>query len=112
MKPRTDLSPADRLALVDAFDRAVRDIPTVREVRVGSRITHGAGYEASVPDSADYMISIGFDDLAGLQAYLRHPAHEELAGRFHQSLSAALIYDFEQDRAFGDRRVSSPPAPA
>ena len=50
---------------------------------------------AAAPDSADFMVSIGFDDLAGLQTYLRHPAHEELAARFYQSLSSALIYDFE-----------------
>ncbi len=95
MKPRTDLSPADRQALVDALNRAVREIPTVRDVRVGRRVTHGAAYEATAPDSADYIASIGFDDLAGLQAYLRHPAHAELGARFHQSLDSALIYDFE-----------------
>ena len=100
MKPRADLSSGDRQGLVDAFDRAVREIPTVREVRVGRRVTHGAAYETSAPDSADFMISIGFDDLAGLQAYLRHPAHEELAVRFYKSLSSALIYDFERNGDF------------
>jgi hypothetical protein len=48
-----------------------------------------------MPDTADYLVVIDFDDLAGLQAYLRHPAHEELGARFNQSLSSALIYDFE-----------------
>ena len=95
MKPRGDLSDADRQALLDAFGRAVREIPTVREVRIGRRVTHGAAYEIAAPDSADFVVSIGFDDLAGLQTYLRHPAHEELAARFYQSLSSALIYDFE-----------------
>ena len=105
MKPRPDLSSGDRQALVDAFNRAVREIPSVREVRMGHRVTHGAAYEASAPDSADFMISIGFDDLAGLQAYLRHPAHEELAARFYQSLSSALVYDFEMDgRITGENR--------
>jgi hypothetical protein len=28
-------------------------------------------------------------------AHLRHPAHEELGARFGQSLSSALVYDFE-----------------
>ncbi|HEY3044740.1 MAG TPA: Dabb family protein [Vicinamibacterales bacterium] len=97
MKPKADLSPADRQALVDAFNRAVREIPTVRDARIGRRLIHGAAYETTAPDSADYVASIGFDDLAGLQAYLRHPAHEELAARFYQSLSSALIYDFEMD---------------
>jgi hypothetical protein len=97
MKPRADLSAGDRQAFIDTFNRAVREIPTVREVRVGHRLMHGAAYEMAAPDSADYVASIGFDDLAGLQTYLRHPAHEELAARFYQSLSSALIYDFEMD---------------
>jgi hypothetical protein len=94
MKPRADLSSADRQAFIDAFDRAMREIPTVRGVRVGKRIVHGAGYEASAPDM-DYVAVIEFDDLHGLQAYLQHPAHLELGARFGQVLSAALVYDFE-----------------
>lgn len=106
MKPRADLSPGDRQALVEAFNRAVRGIPTVREVRIGRRVTHGAAYEMAAPDSADYVASIGFDDLAGLQTYLRHPAHEELAVRFYQSLSSALIYDFEMDGSLAGEQQS------
>jgi hypothetical protein len=95
MKARADLAPADRRGLVDAFTRALREMPAVRDVRIGRRIRHGAGYEAAAPDAADLMISIGFDDLAGLHAYLRHPAHEDLAARFYRSLGAAMVYDFE-----------------
>ena len=95
MKPRANLSIDDRRALVEAFDRAVREIPTVRAVRTGRRVKHGAGYESSAPDTADYMVAIDFEDLAGLQSYLRHPAHDELGVRFGQSLSSALVYDFE-----------------
>jgi hypothetical protein len=95
MKPRGDLSAVDRQALADAFERAVRTIPTVRSVRVGRRVRHGAGYEAAAPDAADHAAIIEFDDVAGLQAYLGHPAHEDLGARFQQSLSSALVFDFE-----------------
>ena len=95
MKPRADLTAAERDALLAAFERAIREIPTVRGVRVGRRVIHGAGYEARVPDAADYFVVLDFDDLDGLQTYLRHPAHEDLGARFNQSLSSALIYDFE-----------------
>jgi hypothetical protein len=95
MKPRADLSPAERQALIDAFEHAIREIENVRNVRVGRRVVHGAGYERSAPDSADYLVTIDFDDLAGLQAYLRHPAHEALGASFNRSLSSALVYDFE-----------------
>jgi hypothetical protein len=94
MTPRTDLSLDDRAAFIDAFERAIRDIPTVKAVRVGRRVTHGAGYEQAAPD-ADYLAVIDFEDLADLQAYLRHPAHENLGVRFGQSLRSALVYDFE-----------------
>jgi hypothetical protein len=94
MKPRPDLSPADREDFIGAFERALRQIPTVRDVRIGKRITHGAGYESSALD-LDYLATIDFDDLDGLQTYLRHPAHLDLGMRFGRALSGALVYDFE-----------------
>ena len=92
MKPRADLSPADRQAFLDAFDRAMREIPTVRAVRIGRRVVHGAGYEKSAPDM-DFVAEIDFDDLPGLQTYLQHPAHRDLGALFGQVLSGALVYD-------------------
>ena len=95
IKPRADLTPAERQAFIAAFERAVRDIPSVRRVRVGRRVVHGAAYEAGMPDSADYAAVIDFDDLEGLQAYLRHPAHEPLGALFYESLSSGLVFDYE-----------------
>jgi hypothetical protein len=94
MKPRPDLSAADREGFIGAFERALREIPTVRDVRIGKRVIHGTGYESSAPD-LDYLATIDFDDLDGLQTYLRHPAHVDLGARFGQALSAAFVYDFE-----------------
>jgi len=94
-KPRPDLTPSDREALVAAFERAVQEIPNVRGVNVGRRVTHGAGYEQTSPEIADVLIVLDFDDLAGLQAYLRHPAHEALGARFNEAFSTGVIYDFE-----------------
>lgn len=73
----------------------MREIPTVRAVRVGRRVAIGAGYDARMPDAADYFVLLDFDDAAGLLTYLGHPAHEELGARFGDSLAAALVYDFE-----------------
>ena len=95
MKPRPDLPAAERIAFIEAFEHAVRDIPTVRQVRVGRRVRHAASYEQSALDTADYLAVIDFDDLAGLQAYLHHPAHDALGACFGQSLRSALVYDFE-----------------
>lgn len=95
-KPRTDASADERAAFVDSLRRAIASIPSVRGVRVGRRVMHGAGYEAHAPDAADYVAWIEFDDLAGLQAYLRDRAHDDLAARFQQTLQSALVYDFEE----------------
>ena len=94
-KPRADLRPSDRAAFVSALERAIKEIPTVRGVRVGRRVTCGAGYEKTAPDAADFLAVIEFDDLAGLQSYLEHPAHEELGRRFNESMAGGFAYDFE-----------------
>ena len=94
LKPRPDLSAAQRETFVNAFERAVREIPQVRGVSVGARVQHGAGYEQGRPD-VDFVAKIDFDDLEGLRAYLSHPAHEELGRLFGQFLTSALVYDFE-----------------
>jgi len=95
MKPRADLTARDREALIEAFEQAVREISVVRAVRVGRRVTHGAQYEQTSPDAADFLIQIDFDDLAGLQAYLRHPAHEAVGAHFNRLLVSGWVYDFE-----------------
>jgi hypothetical protein len=94
MSPRADLPLDERAAFIDAFERAVREIPTIKAVRVGRRVTHGAGYEQLAPD-AEYVAVIDFDTLADLQAYLRHPAHDDLGVRFGRALRSAMVYDFE-----------------
>jgi len=95
MKPRPDLSAADHERLIGAFERAIREIPSVRGVRVGRRVADRVSYEARMPDLADFLVMIDFENLDGLAAYLRHPAHEELGTRFNESLAAGLLYDFE-----------------
>ena len=95
MKPRPDLSEVDRRRFAASFERAVRDISSVRNVRVGQRILHGAGYEDGNSFSAEYLALIDFDDLDGLRAYLQHPAHAELGARFATSLAGAMVLDYE-----------------
>jgi hypothetical protein len=95
MKPRVDLTARDCEAFIEAFEHAVREIPVVRAVRIGRRVTHGAQYEQTSPDAADFLIQIDFEDLAGLQAYLRHPAHEAVGAHFNRLLESGWVYDFE-----------------
>jgi hypothetical protein len=95
LRPRLDLSAADRAGLADALRTAVRSIPSIRRVRIGRRVIHGRGYEQLMRVDYEYAALFDFDDLAGLEAYLAHPAHEALAKRFFEVLDEALMYDFE-----------------
>jgi hypothetical protein len=91
---RRDLQPVDREGFVHALEVALRDIPTIRRFQIGRRITFGAGYEQGLPDF-DFCSVIDFDDLAGLRAYLEHPAHEAIGARFNASIERGLVYDYE-----------------
>ena len=95
LTPRADLPAVARRLFADTFRRAVTSIPSVRGVRFGRRVTHGAAYEQQAPDAGAFLAVVEFDDGAGLAAYLAHPAHDELGAVFGQSLSASLVYDFE-----------------
>jgi hypothetical protein len=95
MRLRADLTAAERDRLAAAFEQAASGIPAVRNVRIGRRILHGAGYEQTGPEAPEYVVILEFEDLAGLRAYLAHPIHAELGARFRASVSSAKICDFE-----------------
>jgi len=58
-------------------------------------VTHGRPYEQIMRVNYEFAALLEFDDLAGLQAYLEHPAHEALATRFFNAIDETLVYDFE-----------------
>jgi len=94
-RPKTDLANASRAALADAFLTAVTAIPSVRRARLGRRVTHGRPYEQLMSVDYAYGVILEFDDLAGLQSYLDHPAHGELGARFYEIFDNAAMYDYE-----------------
>jgi hypothetical protein len=94
-RPRADLSAQDAAALVDAFERALNEIPFIRRARVGKRITIGRDYERLMSIDYEYAAVLEFDDVAGLKGYLEHGAHDDVGSRFFDSIEAALVYDFE-----------------
>ena len=101
-KPRGDIGDAERRGLVEALTHAMTAIPTIRRARVGRRVLHGRPYEALMRANYEYAAILEFDDVAGLKAYLEHPAHEALGARFFEAFEEALMYDFEmQEGAAG-----------
>ena len=94
-RPCAALTLDERTALVASFTRALREIPEIRRTRVGKRVTHGRPYEQLMRENYEYAVVLEFDDVRSLEAYLQHPAHEELGQRFFASFEAALMYDYE-----------------
>jgi hypothetical protein len=94
-RPKPGISDLDRAAMFAALNAAAGEIPTVRRFHVGARIAHGAAYEKMMPQDFPFAAIVEFDDLSGLQAYLRHPAHERLGELFYRLQEAALAYDYD-----------------
>ena len=92
---RPGLAEEDREGLADALTRAAREIPSIRHARVGSRITLGRTYEQLMTVDYPFAAILEFDDVDGLQTYLDHPLHEQLAERFFACIAQALMYDFD-----------------
>ena len=94
-RPKPDLGADETRELIDAFSRAVSLIPTVRSARVGRRIRLGVTYEALPQPDLSYLAIVEFDDVAGLHAYLEHPAHIEIGRRFWDASAEQQVYDVE-----------------
>ena len=92
---RPDVSVADRLALIDTWATALREIPAIRRARVGRRVRIGRSYEDMIHTDFPFAAVLEFDDPDGVRAYLDHPAHEAISTRFFAAIADTLIYDFE-----------------
>ena len=97
-KVRPGLDAEARQGLASAFERALREIPSIRRAQIGRRVTHGRPYEQLMTVDYEYAAILEFDDVAGLKAYLADPAHEALGARFFDSFEVALMYDYEIGR--------------
>jgi hypothetical protein len=111
-EPLPGLTDAERQSLVDGLGVAAREIPGVRRLRVGRRLTHGvAGYEHAMRDDYSFAAIIEFDTVADLRGYLAHPAHEQIGRHFSQSSVRALAYDYDLVDAVNAGGLLNPPGP-
>jgi hypothetical protein len=94
-RPKQDLTPDARAALVGALDRALRDIPTIARAHVGRRVAFGRAYDQHNTADFPYAAILEFASAADLGAYLDHPAHAALGEQFYIASDAALAFDFE-----------------
>ena len=94
-EPDAALAPERRTQLLDAIRHTIGQCPAVRACRIGRRVRHGLpGYEQLMRADFQYLLVLDFDDVSGLTAYLRDPAHAQL-GQVFASASASLAYDYE-----------------
>jgi Stress responsive A/B Barrel Domain len=95
-KPRLTLGPAERTAIVEHLKTAIAQCPTVRGCHIGRRVQHGLpGYEQQMIEDYQYALTLDFDDVEGLVAYLQNPAHAGIGGLFTSAASASLGYDYD-----------------
>ena len=82
-QPKASASDADRTAFSRQFERACREIPSVRRAIVGRAASIDAGYTRSFGDGQyEFAAVLEFDDRNGLIEYLQHPLHKELGKLF------------------------------
>lgn len=94
--PQASMGDSQKAEIIASLQRAVSQCPTVRASRIGRRVQHGLpGYEQHMREDYQYLLELDFDDVAGLRAYLEHPAHGAIGGFFTSAASASLAYDYE-----------------
>jgi hypothetical protein len=94
-KPKPSLDASARRRLVETFQQAVREIPSIRRAHIGRRVTHGRPYEQLMTVDYEYAAILEFDSVADLTAYLTHQAHDALGALFFEAFDVALMYDYE-----------------
>ena len=93
-QPKASATPEELSALANALEVASREIPSIRQVRVGRTVDLGFGYKNWPKDQSNgYVALFEFDDRPGLEAYLAHDAHKELAGLFWSTCDQPTIFD-------------------
>lgn len=80
----TEQQREDWIALVQDLPH---HIPEVRALSIGRDVLHG-------PSSHDLAIVADFDDLAGLEAYSTHPAHQKVLDVSGQVKASLAVVDF------------------
>ena len=100
LQPRADLTEDQRRDALDTLKRAAAEVPEIRSLRLGRRVTHGLpGYEQQMKHDFEFALIVEVDDVAALKRYLTAPAHRALGELFATATAAALAYDY----AFEDR---------
>ena len=96
LQPRPDLTEGQRRDALETLKRAAAEVPEIRSLRVGRRVTHGLpGYEQAMTQDYEFALIVEVDDVPALTRYLTAPAHRALGSLFATATAAALAYDYD-----------------
>jgi hypothetical protein len=101
-KPKQGLDAAARQRLVEVFQHALSNIPSIRRSHIGRRVRVGRAYEQLMAVDYEYAAILEFDSVAHLKAYLEHDAHEALGRLFFEAFDVALMYDYQMQEGAAD----------
>jgi hypothetical protein len=94
-RPRPNLDKRVRAALLEAVSMARDEIPQIRRVVLGKRVVRAQPYRLGNMPDLPFAAVIEFTDRDGLEGYLAHPRHQELARLFNDSVEAGFIFDYD-----------------
>jgi hypothetical protein len=92
--PRPDLAETERADVRDTLQRALHEIPSIRNYKVGRRVRLGTAYDRAAAIDFEFLVTIEVDDERSLSDYLAHPAHQKLGQLFYETSTHALASDF------------------
>ena len=93
-QPKASATGEELSELANALEAASRQIPSIRQVRVGRAIDFGFGYSNWPKDQNNGNVAVfEFADRTGLDAYLAHANHKRLAALFWSTCDQPTILD-------------------
>jgi len=93
-QPKPSATPEELSDLVNALEVVSREVPSIRQVRIGRALDLGFSYSNWSKDQNELNVAVfEFDDLNGLKAYLEHEDHKKLAALFWSTCDRPTIVD-------------------
>lgn len=80
--------PAQGPELKRRLEALVGQVPSIRSFEVGLNVV-------AADTASDVVLVSSFDDLAGLQAYVEHPAHQRVVDFVKQVVSERRAVDYQ-----------------
>jgi Stress responsive A/B Barrel Domain len=104
-EPKSETTHDQRRSFARILQSCSREIPSIKRASVGRANRINQTYLNDFGSETyrfDYAAVIEFDDQAGLELYLNHQLHKEMAAQFWQLCERTVIVDIEMSDARSD----------